>query len=65
MQHSGIIKSLLHFKLNPKTASKIVTQRWMIMIPRHLTGYQLLWFDLGTILFLKSPKIRQTFAQDP
>ena len=28
-------------------------------------AYQLLWFDLGTVLFLKNPKIRQTSsAQD-
>ena len=37
----------------------------MIMIPRHLTGYHLLWFDLGTVLFLENPKIRQTLAHEP
>ena len=34
------------------------------MISRQLTGYHLLWFDLGTVLFLQNPKIRQTPAQD-
>ena len=29
------------------------------MIPRHLTGYHLLWFNFETVLFLENPKIRQ------
>ena len=34
------------------------------MIPRQLTGYDLLCFDLEAVLFLQNTKIRQPFAQD-
>ena len=34
------------------------------MIPRHLTGYHLLWFDFGTVLFLQNLEIRQTLAKN-
>ena len=45
VQHSGVIKRSLHFRLKSKTASKIVTHRSTIMIPRHLIGWHL--FNLG------------------
>ena len=34
------------------------------MIARHLTGYHLLWFEWGTVLFLENPNVRQTHAID-
>ena len=59
MQNSGVTKGLPHLRLKFKTASMIVTQRSTIMFPCHLTGYHVLWFDFGTVLFLENPKIRQ------
>ena len=33
------------------------------MIPRHLTGYHLLWFNFEAILFLENPKTQQPLCR--